>query len=134
MKKISVLSLFFCLLMFQLACNQTATNPQPPSQVQAMTGPPTAVLTLIATHNPNGGPPGQHTPTPTETPTSTSTDTPTVTATSTVTNTPTLTPTVTFTFTVTSTPTLTFTPNCCQAASPWTNPVFSNAAGVAVDK
>src|SRR6185369_9913627 len=39
----------------------------------------------------------------------------------------------TATFTSTFTPTATFTPNCCQAASPWAAPSFSNAAGVAVD-
>ena len=79
------------------SCTKGLTPSMPSDSVNALTGPPTAVLTLIATHNP-GGPPGivgkyTATPTPTDTPTATSTGTPTDTATQTATPTVTLTPT-----------------------------------------
>ena len=43
------------------------------------------------------------------------------------------TPSSTFTWTSSPTPTLTPNPLCCQAASPWTAPSLTGAAGVAVD-
>lgn len=99
-----IVSIFAGLGLLQ-SCGKGFSPSTPSDTVNALVGPPTAVLTMIATHNPNGGPPGISTPTPTNTFTSTSTGTPTNTATPSNTPTNSFTPTVTNTATVTNTPT-----------------------------
>lgn len=119
MKKYFVLVLILSVGFLPLACQQPSLPSQPDSTIHTMTGPPTEVLTVIATHNPNGGPPGiltaqptataTHTPTNSPVNTSTNTPTSTPTATSTPSSTPTATDTSTATGTFSSTPTDTAT-------------------------
>ena len=111
------------------SCGQNAIPESPSSTDIALVGPPTAVLTLIATHNPNGGPPGIKTPTPTDTPTSTSTGTPTNTSTQTATGTPTHSATPTATSTATGTPTNTFTSTFTSTFTTTPTPVNSCFTG-----
>lgn len=94
------------------SCNQNSIPETSPSTDVALVGPPNAVLTRIATHNPHGGPPGQEISTPTDTPVPS--NTPGVDPSNTPrTNTPTATSTQTFTPSVTPS----FTPSATPAQS-----------------